>query len=200
VSIVLEARSRLIKESLRSLRKCGLRDQTDRLLQLLADAAHYDPAETRAVTLHHADLETTRILLHIATGWLSADQADRARPILDSARAAILSGQQLQPNDLGLYVSLVCTYIGALARAPLAEALDRVEELFTGGRMQRLSNAFTTSHYYSRFHLSIVEAVVLALANEEFAMGPTARRWLDDDEYLVRRRIHRDVRLAVDAV
>jgi hypothetical protein len=23
-------------------------------------------------------------------------------------------------------------------------------------------------------------------------MGPGARRWMDDDEYLVRRRIHRD--------
>ena len=36
-----------------------------------------------------------------------------------------------------------------------------------------------------------MEAVVLAVVHEDFAMGP-ARAWMDDDEYLVRRRIHRD--------
>ena len=77
------------------------------------------------------------------------------------------------------------------------EALGRIDELFTSGRMVRLQNTFTTQLYFSRFHLNIVEAVVLALANEDIALGPAARRWLDDDEYLVRRRIHRDVRAAL---
>ena len=35
-------------------------------------------------------------------------------------------------------------------------------------------------------------AVVLAVVNEDSAMGADARRWLDDDEFIVRRRIHRD--------
>jgi hypothetical protein len=64
--------------------------------------------------------------------------------------------------------------------------------------MNRLPNTFTTSGYYSRFHLQVVEAAVLALASDEFALGPAARRWLDDDEYLVRRRIHADVRAALN--
>jgi hypothetical protein len=72
-----------------------------------------------------------------------------------------------------------------------------VEELFTSGKLGVLPNTQTTATHYSRFHLNIVEAVVLALANEDFALGPAARRWLDDDEYLVRRRIHRDVRAAM---
>ena len=39
----------------------------------------------------------------------------------------------------------------------------------------------------------VVEAVVLGIVTEDFAMGGEVRRWLDDDEYLVRRRIHSDL-------
>jgi len=198
----------MIGQSLRSLRKCGLRDLTERLLQMLAVAAHYDASGPGPIAVDRDEMERMRTLLHVASGWLSNEQVDRARPILDAARAVILpkrlstadSADDMVKSDpqKPLLVSLICTYIGALARAPLDEALTRVEELFTSGRMERLPNTFTTNAYFSRFHLNIVEAVVLALANEEFAMGPTARRWLDDDEYLVRRRIHRDVRLALN--
>jgi len=36
--------------------------------------------------------------------------------------------------------------------------------------------------------------VVLAVVSDDFTMGSQARRWLDDDEFLVRRRIHRDLK------
>jgi hypothetical protein len=91
----------------------------------------------------------------------------------------------------------VSTYVATASQAPLEEALGRIEELFASGKLDRLPNTFTTGNYYSRFHLNIAEAVVLALANDDFALGPAARRWLDDDEYLVRRRVHRDVRAAL---
>jgi hypothetical protein len=42
--------------------------------------------------------------------------------------------------------------------------------------------------------LGVVESVVRAVADDDFAVGSRARRWLDEDEYLVRRRIHRDLR------
>jgi hypothetical protein len=41
--------------------------------------------------------------------------------------------------------------------------------------------------------LRVVEAAVLAIVNDDFALGPAVRRWLDDDEFRVRRRIHRDL-------
>jgi hypothetical protein len=191
----LEARSRLIGQSLRSLRKCGLRDLTERLLERLHQAIERAMPSGSSVRL---EMERARMRLHLAAGWLATDQGDRAWPILDSARQLILAGGASDVTDHALYVSLVSTYIAALASAPLDRALDRVEELFANGRMHRLPNSFTTAPFYSRFHLNIVEAVVLALANEEFALGPAARRWLDDDEFLIRRRIHRDVRMALD--
>ena len=95
------------------------------------------------------------------------------------------------------YVRLVAAYIAAAGQGPQDEAFGRIEELFAPGRMDRLSDTYTTSGFYSRLHLSVAEAVVLTLATEDFALGPAARRWLDDDEFLVRRRIHRDVRAAL---
>jgi cellulose synthase operon protein C len=40
----------------------------------------------------------------------------------------------------------------------------------------------------------VIEAVVMAVVGDDFTLGASARRWLDDDEFLVRRRIHRDLR------
>ena len=41
------------------------------------------------------------------------------------------------------------------------------------------------------------QRVVLAVVADDFALGPAVRRWLDDDEYRVRRRIHADTRALV---
>jgi hypothetical protein len=195
---VWEARSRMIVQSLRSLRKCGLRDESDRLLQRIADAVRFDPSSPLTSATDRNEIERTRTMLHVASGWLSANHHDRARPILERARSIILAGRDIAHADCPPFVSLVDAYVKAAARAPLDESLQRIEELFTSAQMPRLPNTYTTHPYYSRFHLTVVESVVLSLANEEFAMGPAARRWLDDDEYLVRRRIHRDLRVALN--
>jgi hypothetical protein len=76
-------------------------------------------------------------------------------------------------------------------------ALGRVEELFQ--RLHGVTDSQTTNTHYSLARLRLVEAAVLAVVNDDFALGPTVRRWLDDDEYRVRRRIHRDVRALVGA-
>jgi hypothetical protein len=60
--------------------------------------------------------------------------------------------------------------------------------------LDSIPNATTTQQYFSVLHLTIVENLVLALVSDDFIMGETARRWLDDDEYLVRRRIHGDMK------
>jgi hypothetical protein len=72
-----------------------------------------------------------------------------------------------------------------------------VEELFQ--RLRGVSDSHTTNTHYSLARLQVVEAAVRAVVTDDFALGPAARRWLDDDEYRVRRRVHRDVRAAVGA-
>jgi hypothetical protein len=43
----------------------------------------------------------------------------------------------------------------------------------------------------------VLESVVLAAVSDDFTAGTEVRRWLDEDEYLVRRRVHRSVRRAL---
>ena len=67
-------------------------------------------------------------------------------------------------------------------------------ELFHKMDPARITNTYTTAPHYSRFHLNLAEDVILAVVSDEFALGPAGRRWLDDDEYLVRKRIHADMK------
>ncbi len=55
---------------------------------------------------------------------------------------------------------------------------------------------FTTHTHFSLSRLQVVEAAVLALTGSGAAHVPAERRLLDEDEYLVRRRLHRDVKQA----
>ena len=80
---------------------------------------------------------------------------------------------------------------GSGRHAPADFALAGFAELF-----QRLAvTTFEPAGTIQR--LRVVEAVALATAAEDFAADQKARRWLDEDEFLVRRRIHRDVQAAM---
>ena len=39
----------------------------------------------------------------------------------------------------------------------------------------------------------LIDTVVRAVVTDEFTLGATVRAWLDEDEFLIRRRIHRDM-------
>jgi hypothetical protein len=198
-SVDMDVLGRLVGQTLSSLRKFGLRDQSERMLQQIADTALEGQSFQQAREAGGPDWQPKlRLLLNVAAGWLHLDQPKKAASILEAAREWIRSPDNRAADRPSLqYVPLVCAYIAAAGQAPLDEAVARIEELFTSGRMDRLPNTFTSGPFYSRFHLNVAEAVVLTLATEDFTLGPAARRWLEDDEYLVRRRIHRDVRAAL---
>ena len=75
-------------------------------------------------------------------------------------------------------------------------AQKRLEEVFKS--LKGVKDTYTTSSHFSVSQLDVVESVVLAVVSDDFTMGTQARRWLDDDEFLVRRRIHHDVRKAME--
>jgi len=60
--------------------------------------------------------------------------------------------------------------------------------------LSEVTDSFNTNSHFCLSRLALTESLVLALASEELAMGETGRRWLDEDEHLVRRRIHRDLK------
>jgi hypothetical protein len=192
----LRAVSSAVSRTLRSLRRVGMRDEIHQLLQLTIDLVLQGQTLSQLRSRNpSAWPEKLRVLLQLATGWLYFNDFAKAKPVLDEARELIQQKNAsggVRPN-VQTYPLLVCDYVTALGQASMEFALPRITELFQNHRMERIANSHLSATHYSRFHLNIVEAVVLALVTEDLALGPAARRWLDDDEYLIRRRVHRDL-------
>ena len=93
------------------------------------------------------------------------------------------------------HVELACTYMTTLGQAPMEFALARIMEFFR--KVEGVYDVWTTQTHYSLSRLNVVEAMMLALISDDFTLDHEARKRLDDDEFLVRRRIHRDVREAL---
>jgi hypothetical protein len=170
----------LVGQSLRGLRRLGLRADADRLMVYLR--TWVQPAA--------ADVSRLRLLrrrLHLTAGWFYVGADLDATTTLDDTRLVLFSGR-LTPKD---QVPIACAYAQALGHAPIRMALGRVEEIFQ--RLQNVHDQFSTNTHFSLARLRVVEAAVLAIVNDDFALGPAVRRWLDDDEFRVRRRIHRDL-------
>lgn len=188
--------SHVARECMRSLRKLGLKDEINEFLTQISDLLIRGRSlpQLRA----SADRQWPELLislLALAEGYLFFGGTAQARPFLDEARATIFEngraakGQAIAPQA---FTKVVRAYVSALGQGPVDEALARIEELFQ--KLQPLPNAFTTAAHFSRLHLNIVEDVVRSLVSDNMTLGEQARRWLDDDEYLVRRRIHADLR------
>jgi hypothetical protein len=179
----------LLGASFRGLRKLGLRAEAAKLLEQMAAVIQARKA-AKNVALEDQGKEL-RLLLQVASGWLYFGDIERARVVLDSART-LLFDNSLPPTA---QTALACAYATALAQAPLDLSMPRILELFR--KVAGVQDAYTTNSHYSLSRLDVIEAAILALVTEDFKVSPEARRWLDDDEFLVRRRIHRTMRAAL---
>jgi hypothetical protein len=183
----------LAGQCFRGLRRLGLRSEIDPLLRQMAEwalqgrdlaALRRRSQATRAAAL--------RTLLVVADGWFDAGREADATAVLDEARSLLFDGR-LDPAE---QTELARAYAAALGQAPVGLALPRLEELLD--RLERVYDRLSTNTHYSLAQLGVIEAAVLAVVSEDFTLGRRVRRWLDDDEYRVRRRIHGDVRRVME--
>ena len=165
----------LVAGSFRSLRKFGLRDLVTQLMQRLGTVI---AAEERSA-------DRVRLMLELAAGWYFFGAEDKARTILDEARD-LLFRKEL---DKVQQTELACAYVTALGQAP------RLMEFYR--KAQGIYDLYQTTSHFSLSRYRVVEATVLALVSDDFTLDRESRKRLDDDEYLVRRRIHADVRAAL---
>jgi FtsH ternary system domain X7 len=182
----------LVGQGLRGLRRLGLRDDADRLLQRLSERLMPTPDLNSLRRRSPNWAATLRRLLALTGGWFYVARDDQAESVLEEARRVLL-GNEVQ--DSTEQTNLAVAYMDALGQAPVSLALPRVEEVFH--QLHGVRDTQLTKTHYSLAQLRLIEAAVLAVVNDDFTLAPTARRWLDDDEYVVRRRIHADVRAAV---
>jgi hypothetical protein len=182
--------------SLRVMKKLGMRDEIDRFYTMLhseilrgASTGELRKKYAAAPSAWSGVLQTS---LNLAGGWLSFGMTERAEPILAEARNELL-GPQAVKLDVTDYTKLASAYVTALGQGPSELAVSRLLELFQKMDQKRIPNTSTTAQCYSQFHLALVEDVIRAIVSDDFALGPGGRKWLDDDEYLVRRRVHADM-------
>lgn len=162
----------------RALRRLGYRVEAETLLGVL------DP--DRGALPTEAPFPSERVAL--AVGWFAIGDDDIGNRILDDARDRLfLAGKA----DLRDQTELAIAYASALGFAPPRIALGRLEEIFQ--RLDRVSVTGSTNRYYTLKPLELVDAVVRSVVTEDFSLGPAVRGWLDDDEFLIRRRVHRDM-------
>ncbi|MBA4187742.1 MAG: hypothetical protein C0467_06955 [Planctomycetaceae bacterium] len=124
----------------------------------------------------------------LAAGWYAAGNEDAGNRILDEARERLFLGSNA---DARIRTPLAVAYAEALGFAPARIAHGRLEEIFQ--RLGPIDVMGSTNSYFTLRPLQLIDAVVRAVVTDEFALGPSVRGWLDDDEFLIRGRIHRDL-------
>jgi hypothetical protein len=160
----------------RSLRKLGFRAEAEALLRSIDPGHGVAPGDR---------FPPGR--LGLAVGWFAVGDEDAGNRILNEARERLF----LAGSDERERTELAIAYAEALGFAPPGIALGRLEEIFQ--RLDRVSVRGSTNRYFTLKPLQLIDAVVRSVVTEDFALGPAVRGWLDDDEFLIRRRIHRDL-------
>ena len=160
---------------LRGLRRVGLSDMAAELLDRLGK-----------LTIGETP-DRIEARLHVAAGLAYVGDFERAKVTLLGTQGA-LSQLKLTSKDR---LRIVRALAAAWKNAPRAEAMEGLMEL--AGQLPLITDSFNTNSHFCLSVVSFMDAMVLAFASGELAMGELGRRWLDEDEFLVRRRIHRDL-------
>jgi hypothetical protein len=165
--------ARVLDQSLRALRRIGLRRE---IAELLADV------ET-ALDAGNANIHAR---LALAAGLAYLGETTRALPILEQARKALN-----EPMTLTQRLDLTRALAQAYAQAPIGDALAAIADL--SGQLRDITDSFGTNSHYCLSVLHFVESLVLGIASDDLALGEAGRRFVEDDEHLIRRRLHRDL-------
>ncbi len=186
-SLTIETVDALVGHCLYGLRKLGLRGEIERLLSRMTEAI-LGGRSLESVAADLGNWPLLRALLPVAGGRYYFGQDSQAEAVFQAARKMLFQNK-LDPKQ---QTPLACTYAAALGQAPMPIAQERLTELFE--RLEEIYDGYSTMGYFSQFQFRLVEAAVLAVVSDDFTQGSQTRRWLDEDEYLVRQRIHGDVR------
>jgi len=165
--------ARVLDQSLRALRRIGLRRE---IAELLADVE----------TTLNEGTANIHARLALAAGLAYLGDTARALPILEAARKA-LNDPMMLTQRLDLTRALAMAY----AQAPIGEALAAIADL--SGQLRDITDSFGTNSHYCLSVLHFVESLVVGIASDDLALGEAGRRFVEDDEHLIRRRLHRDL-------
>lgn len=157
-----------------ALRRSGLEDRLARLL---------DQLEAKIGEQH--DLAHVTARLHLAAGRAVLGQPERVQPAFAAAHTLL---PELTPGDHQVLLREIAV---ALSRSTPGQAIAGARALIQ--RLPDTTDSMSTNSHFCLAVIQLMEAVVLSLASEDLALSEWARRWIEEDEHLLHRRIHRDL-------
>lgn len=166
--------ARGLGSGLRSLRRLGFRDEAAALLEAAAAIRGDGPAFLMA-------------RLAVAGGFAALQRLDAATPILEEAFARLAQ----EKGPISERLAIARATCSALACAPLDVALPGLWRV--GEQLPSITDSFNTNSHYCLSLIDFADALVMGHSSEELAVPEAARRFVEADEYLVRRRIHREI-------
>ncbi len=166
----------MLVSGVRTLRRVGLRDEAAELL-------------SRASTvLKGEDVGTLQARLGLASGFMYLGAFSAAQPIVDEAQVRLGRESGLNPLERQR-LSRATTQ--ALSHASTELALPGL--LRVAQQLPWITDSYNTNTHFCLSLVDFADALVLGHVGDDLTLNETTRRFLDEDEYLVRRRVHRDV-------
>jgi len=181
-------------QSFRFLSRLGLRAEAHELLGRMAKLILQRdtvPKMLRRPGLNRAIMLPA--LLRLAGGWFYFEAEALGRLAVEAMREELFNAHLSPPTR----VQLAASYAACLGSAPAPIALPCLDELFDRMPVGSGFYPFVQGDLIPFGQLRILESVVASLAAEDFSLDSGVRRLLDEDEHLIRRRIHADVREAM---
>ena len=165
------AAGRAIEAAVQAFRRLHLPDALHALLQALGPAAAAAPLPAR---------------IPVAGAWLAARQEADARPILDAA-FTFLAGTPPLVERMAVSRAIA----RAVSRSSPSFAVAAAERL--ASQLPRVTDSYNTNSHFCISVIELAECLVLAVASDELGLGDAGRRFVDEDERILRRRIHADL-------
>jgi hypothetical protein len=166
----------MLVAGVRSLRRVGLRDEAGELLS------------RASAVLKGEDAKALEARLGLASGLAYLGAMPQAQPIIDEALAKLGRESGLTISDR---MKLTRATARGLSHASTDAALAGLARL--AAQLPFITDSFNTNSHFSLSVVDLADALVLGHVGDDLTLNETTRRFLDEDEYLVRRRVHRDV-------
>jgi hypothetical protein len=176
------------------MRKLGLQAEMEHVFQAVQAIVGDSAGRKDRRASPPARARDLKLLIQVAAWRFYFDQNEWGGQLLNQARKQILGPEFTDPkaNLRSLIGMIAPEYVSALTHAPMQTVVARLEDFFKSSK--HVCDAMHTTIYYSRAQLGVVEAAVLALVTDGALLSDEGRRWLDEDEHAIRRRVHADVR------
>lgn len=159
----------------RSLRRVGLKDEA---VELLARAHN---------VLKVNDLAALTTRLSLAGGFAYLGQMERAMPVFEEGLSRLGQERDLHVTSR---LKLARAAARAFGNAPTEIALPLLGRL--SGQLPFLTDSLNTNKYFCLSLVDFADTLVLGHVGDDLTLNEATRHFLEEDEYRVRHRVHRD--------